>query len=157
MGTSFLLQSNDSSSIITNPNSNQSTRRNRLPTAVNPSSRNESRSRSGGDRNCTVKHPGLNLVMGQVKILKRGEKLSPDNVMKSEDEGCYDSMLGSTDRLGPDPQTVEKQVRVLDLTGGLYAGQTSVLSPPPSSVPVPGFLGTKKGAVSDDLVVSLFK
>ncbi|CAK8534482.1 unnamed protein product [Lathyrus sativus] len=156
MGTSFMLQSNDSSSIITNPNSNQSIRRNRLLTAVNPSSQNGNRSHSGADRNCTVKHPGLNLEMGKVKILKRGEKLSPDNVFKSEGEGCYDSILGSTDRFGPDPQTVEKQVRVHDLTEGLYAGPTSVSSPPPSSVPFPGFLGTNKGAVGDDLVVSLF-
>ncbi|KAL5100842.1 hypothetical protein RYX36_005169 [Vicia faba] len=147
MGTSLLVQSNDSSSIIRNPNSNQSSRRNRLPTTVNPSSQE-------GDRNCTVKHPGLNLVMGQVKILKRGEKLSPDNVMKSE--GCCDLMLGSTDRFGPDPQTVKKEVRVHDLTEGLYAGPT-VSSPPPSSVPVPGFLGMKKCSVSDDFVVSLFK
>ncbi|XP_058725882.1 uncharacterized protein LOC131597189 [Vicia villosa] len=154
MGTSLLLQPNDSSSIVTHPNSNQSTRRNRLPTTVNPSSQDGNRTHSGGDRNCTVKHPGLNLVMGQVKILKRGEKLSPGNVIKSEGEACYDSMLGSTDRFGPDPQTMKKEVRVHDLMEGLYAGLT-VSSPPPSSVPVPGFLGMQRGA--DDFVVSLFK
>ncbi|MCI38986.1 hypothetical protein A2U01_0060215, partial [Trifolium medium] len=46
----------------------------------------------------------------------------------------------STDRLGPDPLTVKKQVSVQDLAEGLYAGPTSILSPPPSFVPVPRFL-----------------
>lgn len=83
--------------------------------------------------------------MGQVKILKRGEKLGPDKSAKkkSEKEG-FDFVLGSTDRLGPDPDTVQKQVRVPELTDGMYAGPSSVASPPPSSVPVPGFLGRKK-------------
>lgn len=64
-------------------------------------------------------------------------------MIKSEGEVCHDSVLGSTDRLGPDPQTVEKEVRIHDLTEGLYAGPT-LSSPPPSSVPVSGFLGMKK-------------
>lgn len=134
MGTVFLLRPDNSSSIIRpprNPNPNHTSRKKRIPTTVNPIS---------PDRNCTVmKHPGSNLVMGQVKILKRGEKLSPDNLMMKSEE-CYDLVLGSTDRLGPDPVTVMNQVRVQEV---LYAGLT-VLSPPPSSVPVPKFLVMEK-------------
>jgi hypothetical protein len=81
--------------------------------------------------------------MGQVKILKRGEKLSPDYVTTTNnktEKKCYDLDLGSTDRLGPDPLTVMKQVSVHDFTDRLYAGPTSVLSPPSSFVPVPRFL-----------------
>ncbi|XP_020227955.1 uncharacterized protein LOC109809133 [Cajanus cajan] len=69
-----------------------------------------------GDRSgMVVKGPGANLVMGQVKILKRGEKLSPDDARTASDEG-FDLVLGSTNRLGPDP----------------------------SSVPVPGFLALRR-------------
>ncbi|CAJ1975573.1 unnamed protein product [Sphenostylis stenocarpa] len=115
MGTSLLrshdcLQGHDalpltSSSIRSqrNPNSNPSpyqTRRRRLYDGY----------RSG----MVVKGPGANLVIGQVKILKRGEKLNPENT-GSANEG-FDLVLGSTNRLGPDP----------------------------SSVPVPGFLALRR-------------
>ncbi|MCI19712.1 hypothetical protein A2U01_0040872, partial [Trifolium medium] len=114
MGTAILLRSDNSSSIVkSHRNPNQVSRKKRNPTGgrnPNPTSSDRNRLRSGGDRNCTVmKHPGSNLVMGQVKILKRGEKLSPDNVTTKTEE-CYDLDLGSTDRLGPDPLTVKKQV-----------------------------------------------
>ncbi|XP_014500886.1 uncharacterized protein LOC106761833 [Vigna radiata var. radiata] len=68
-----------------------------------------------GDRSSMVaKAHDPNLVMGQVKILKRGEKLSPVNTHSSDDR--FDLALGSTNRLGPDP----------------------------SSVPVPGFLSLRR-------------
>ena len=104
----------------------------------------------------------MNLVMGQVKILKRGEKLfseenhrgivdSPgDRKARANGEEDLDLVLGSTDRLGPDPETVQKQVRVSDFKDGIYAGSACVTSPPPSSVPVPGFLG-KNGVATSDL------
>lgn len=105
-----------------------------------------------------------NLVMGQVKILKRGEKLSPENShhgggvlavpvenrkARVKSEVDLDLFLGSTDRLGPDPVTVQKQVRVSDPREGIYAGSAFVASPPPSSVPVPFFLGRNGAATSD--------
>ncbi|KAG5012397.1 hypothetical protein JHK86_024658 [Glycine max] len=74
-----------------------------------------------GDRSgMVVKGPCANLVMGQVKILKRGETLSPENPRRAnsfdDDDGGFDFVLGSTNRLGPDP----------------------------SSVPVPGFLALRR-------------
>jgi len=68
-----------------------------------------------GDRSgMVVKGPSANLVMGHVKILKRGETLSAET-RGGDDEG-FDLVLGSTNRLGPDP----------------------------SSVPVPGFLAMRR-------------
>ncbi|KAJ1436960.1 hypothetical protein SESBI_03795 [Sesbania bispinosa] len=168
MGTALLrshdcLQSrlrHDASSLATssvrsqrnsNPNPNQTRRGKRSRPAVHPNFQDRDRSRSGVDQSCVVvKLPGANLVMGQVKILKRGEKLSPEDTTKKSEEG-FDLVLGSTDRLGPDPETVQKQVRVPDLTEGIYAGPTSLASPPPSSLPVPGFLGKKSGTITGDL------
>lgn len=99
-----------------------------------------------------------NLVMGHVKILKRGEKLSlqnntnqrlAENVSMKNDMGL-DLLLGSTDRLGPDPLTMQKHIRVSDANNnGVYAGSAFVSSPHPSSVPVPGFLGRNGAATSD--------
>ncbi|XP_027338882.1 uncharacterized protein LOC113852727 [Abrus precatorius] len=91
-----------------NPNHNQ-TRRRRLY--------------DGHLSGMVVKGPGANLVMGQVKILKRGEKLSLEDGGTGRVDSSYegfDLVLGSTDRLGPDP----------------------------SSVPVPGFLGKRNGAAA---------
>lgn len=147
MGAPFLFSSkedclqcplrHDASSIRLQKNPKPN-RKKRTPKAINASSQDRHSSAS------VVKHPGANLVMGQVKILKRGEKLSPDNnTTKKSDEGCESDLeLGSTNRIGPDPDTMQKQVRVSDFTGEVYAGPTSMASPPPSSVPVPKFLGS---------------
>ncbi|OIV99869.1 hypothetical protein TanjilG_26207 [Lupinus angustifolius] len=68
----------------------------------------------------SMKFPATtNLVIGQVKILKRGEKFSIENQL----------------------MTVKKQIRVSDAKEMMYAGSAFVTSPPPSFVPVPGFLG----------------
>lgn len=94
-----------------------------------------------------------NLVMGQVKILKRGEKLLQTRKDCVSDNEDLDLALGSTDRLGPDPETVQKQIRVLEfkVADGIYAGSNFFASPPPSSVPVPGFLGKKNGSATTNL------
>ena len=115
------------------------------------------------------KSPASNLVMGQVKILNRGEALSLGLAKYSRSvggsnrkprvkkgEGDADLGLGSTNRLGPDPETVKKQVRVSNCKvvaggDGLYAGSGAFFtSPPPSSVPLPAFLG-KNGVATSDL------
>lgn len=152
-----------------NPNSFQSRRRKRSPVGFQssppPQDRDRSRSRDGA---MVEKAPGSNLVMGQVKILKRGETLSlstgkndrgrgvvvagenrkPRSSAKVED---VDLVLGSTNRLGPDPEMVKKQVRVskCKVVDGLYAGSGTLSSPPPSSLPLPGFLGKNDAATSD--------
>ncbi|XVF89227.1 hypothetical protein PTKIN_Ptkin19aG0113200 [Pterospermum kingtungense] len=98
-----------------------------------------------------AKPPGINLVMGQVKILKRGETLIAAAAAEKTDRGRidpsrseeeFDLSLGSTNRLGPDPETMQRQIKLKEskIGGGLYAGSASFVSPPPSSLPVPAFL-----------------
>ncbi|PON44329.1 hypothetical protein TorRG33x02_330940 [Trema orientale] len=155
-----------------NPNGFQSRRRKRSPAGFQSSPQDRDRTRSRGGA-MVEKAPASNLVMGQVKILKRGESLSlstaksdrasgvvvaapaagknrkPRTAAKVED---VDLVLGSTNRLGPDPEMVMKQVRVskCKVVDGLYAGSGAFFSsPPPSSLPLPGFLGKKDAATSD--------
>lgn len=94
-----------------------------------------------------------NLVMGQVKILKRGETLSEfrnkeeNSIRVGRDDDTrrpvlrmmndVDLVLASVNRLGPEPEIVQKQI-------GDYAGAGYSVSPPPSSVPVPCFLEKNK-------------
>ena len=98
-----------------------------------------------------------NLVLGQVKILKRGEDLSPTattsdrasdvgKIENMQEERVDDLVLQATDRLGPDPEIVSKQIGILS---GFYAGSAFFTSPPPSSVPLPGFFAKNKVATSD--------
>ncbi|CAH1454413.1 unnamed protein product [Lactuca virosa] len=135
-----------------------------------------------------------NLVMGQVKILKRGEPLDESSTVlkemddrkvsngtatttptkevvvdrkaskdpiasrrvlptkkKSEKEKrsfsipnprtdmkIDDFALSSTNRLGPDPEMVPKQMKK-NIAEFFFAGSAFVDSPPPSSLPLPGF------------------
>nr|XP_011469362.1 PREDICTED: uncharacterized protein LOC105352932 [Fragaria vesca subsp. vesca] len=147
---------------FSNPSSNgsQSRRRKRSPVGV--------QSNHCGDR-VVAKVPGKELVMGQVKILRRGEPLNPVTndqrvvgVVAARDDRrprrsveCADPdlVLGSTDRLGPDPETVQKQIKVAEfkVMDTIYAGSGAYYaSPPPSSVPLPAFLA-KNGAATSDL------
>ncbi|XP_058759525.1 uncharacterized protein LOC131632812 [Vicia villosa] len=139
---------------------NQNRRRKRSPVSSPPVKQNDRR--NSGDRTVAP----VNLVMGQVKILKRGEKLSPEI---SEDGGLVlkamdldldldldldktDLVLGSTDRFGPDPVAMQEQIKISEsnLKDGIYAGSAFFSSPPPSSVPVPFFL-RKNGVATSDL------
>ncbi|OIW18616.1 hypothetical protein TanjilG_13368 [Lupinus angustifolius] len=65
------------------------------------------------------------LVIGQVKILKRGEKLSLEN----------------------NRTVMVKKQR--DSKEMMYAGSAFVTSPPPCFVPFPGFLGRNDAATND--------
>lgn len=129
---------------IPNPNGPHSRRRKRSPAGIQSDLQDGDRR----DRSLVTKIPAKNLVMGQVKILKRGETLSQttsggNRKPRAKKEGDLDLVLGSTHRLGPDPETVQKQIRVSDfkVVDGMYSGSAFVASPPPSSLPVPGFLG----------------
>jgi len=89
--------------------------------------------------------PAKGLVMGQVKILKRGEEFKP-RMFFGVDDDDLGLDLGSTHRLGPDPEVVQKQIRVPDL----YAGSTSLVSaPPPSDLPFPSALVRSRAMESD--------
>ncbi|XP_047327030.1 uncharacterized protein LOC124930728 [Impatiens glandulifera] len=106
-----------------NPNSYQSRYQKRSPA--------ESLDRSwlhGGTM--VVKLPSKDLVMGQVKILKRGEKLESG---EEEFVSCLD----------PETETTQNQIKVFE-SDMIYAGSIGILSsPPPSSLPLPTFLSKK--------------
>lgn len=147
----------------------QSRRRKRSPVGFQsspPGQQDRERNRFA-DRSMVARIPAKDLVMGQVKILKRGETLSVSPVKnnnrgvsgennrkpRAKSEEALDLVLGSTDRLGPDPEMVQKQIRVTEfkVVDGVYAGSAAFYSsPPPSSVPLPAFLG-KNGAATSDL------
>ncbi|XP_022750304.1 uncharacterized protein LOC111299394 [Durio zibethinus] len=102
------------------------------------------------------KSPAKNLVMGEVKILKRGEELNKtasEKPIRVEKENV-DVDLGSTNRLGPDPGSVPMQIRLTEsnknrnkvVPAAFYAGSAFITSPPPSSVPMPAFFTKKTGA-----------
>uniref|UniRef100_A0A2P2NHT7 Uncharacterized protein n=1 Tax=Rhizophora mucronata TaxID=61149 RepID=A0A2P2NHT7_RHIMU len=136
-----------------NPNVIPSRRRKRSPGRPQSSpkdlnSRNRSVTRSRPQsQSMGVKSPVKNLVMGQVKILKRGEPLGvldENRNLRAKSEEDLDLILGCTDRLGPGPETVHKQLRGREINGpvdDVYAGTAFVASPQPTSLPVPGFLG----------------
>ncbi|KAL5097238.1 hypothetical protein RYX36_001565 [Vicia faba] len=84
---------------------------------------------------------GSELVMEKVMILRRGESL--DSKMNSEGlkkEGD-DLVVIGTQRLGPDPNMVPKQIRIVDFKTGceVYAGSAFAMSPSPSALPIPSF------------------
>ena len=125
--------------------------------------RGQSRVVRDGDRSSSmvVKFPSKNLVMERVTILKRGEEMKVvqdrrpsgggrnDRTVRFEKE--EDSVLCSTDRLGPEPEMVQKQIRVKEfkVSDVLYAGSVSFSSPPPSSVPFPAFFAKHDAATTD--------
>lgn len=137
-----------------NPDGIQSRRRKRSPALTQSNFENRNRR----DGTVTAKSPAKKMVMGQVKILKRGETLSQS---KSRDnrkptvkkENDLNLVLRSTDRLGPAPKTVQEQVRVsaLKVVNEIYAGSAFVTSPPPSCLPVPCFLRRNNGSATGDL------
>lgn len=100
------------------------------------------------------------LVMEKVTILRRGESL--DSKIKSQISAAASSsdlvVCDGTQRLGPDPEMVPKQVRIVDLRSpaaaaaarrcDVYAGSAFAVSPEPSSLPLPSF--SKKKHISFD-------
>ncbi|KAF5743344.1 hypothetical protein HS088_TW09G01412 [Tripterygium wilfordii] len=87
------------------------------------------------------------LVMGQVRILKRGEEIKEAAPIKAK---SYMN-LGSTEKLGPNPESV-KEIRLAHSgpVNGFYAGSAFFTSPPPSSLPLPAFFTKKTTTVKYD-------
>uniref|UniRef100_A0A2P2QPK0 Uncharacterized protein MANES_06G040800 n=1 Tax=Rhizophora mucronata TaxID=61149 RepID=A0A2P2QPK0_RHIMU len=112
------------------------------PNDVNVRNRGESQSQS-----MVVKFPAKALVMGQVKILKRGEPLgvlAENREPKAKSDEDPDLLLGSIHRMEPASEMFQKQMRVRQINrvvDRVFAGTACVASPPPSSLPVPVFLG----------------
>ena len=75
-----------------------------------------------------------NLVMGQVKILEWGEKLSP----AKSDSRVSPPMV-------PDLEMLKKEIRASNLQNSeFFAGSTFGESPPPSALPLPSFVCSEK-------------
>ncbi|KAK9207845.1 hypothetical protein WN944_000192 [Citrus x changshan-huyou] len=137
----------------------QANRRKRSPPPPRPQSRAAA---AGAPQKTPAK---TNLVMGQVKILKRGEELTstapfqapPEkkSVQKKGQSQIQGPDLGSTERLGPDPESVPTQIRLTDSksrvgVASFYAGSACITSPPPSSLPLPAFFTKKTVTVKND-------
>ncbi|KAJ6911672.1 hypothetical protein NC652_022068 [Populus alba x Populus x berolinensis] len=147
--------------VYSSNNNRNNPRFNRKPTAVR-SDRSDQRKKqsepsvskkSRSDKNNSSNN---NKVMEKVTILRRGESL--DSKIKSsetEQGNGADMAVNSTDRLGPDPKMVSKQIRIVDLrspvagNGDIYAGSAFSVSPPPSSLPLPLFSKKKHLSVDD--------
>lgn len=87
------------------------------------------------------------LLMDKVTILRRGDSL--DSNLKTHplnNQGDALLLLG-TQRLGPDPEMVPKQIRITDFKP-VYAGSAFAVSPSPSALPLPSFF-RKQAAVHD--------
>ncbi|KAF6147594.1 hypothetical protein GIB67_031585 [Kingdonia uniflora] len=138
-----------------NPNPNQ-TRNNRRKRSSSSRSDNSSEDRCGSKNVVVSKAPPPNLLMGKVTILKRGEKLNLDQI-ESKIVKSDDLVLFSTDRLGPDPMMVPKQIRLTDLKSEdddddiMFAGSVIVASPSPKSLPMPAFFKSSNKVATTEI------
>ncbi|CAF2147505.1 unnamed protein product [Brassica napus] len=103
------------------------------------------------------KSPNKNVVVGQVRILKRGEEIPKKTlelVVEKTNLVVEKPDLVSTQRIGPDPCLIPSQIRLSDRKSKkttvvpFYAGPVTMTSPPPSDVPLPAFFTTKKDATN---------
>ncbi|XP_047315554.1 uncharacterized protein LOC124919339 [Impatiens glandulifera] len=99
-----------------------------------------------------------NMLIGHVTILKRGESVVDSSKIKTRSEKTNtpaeeDLVVCGTERLGPDPDLIPKQMRIGDLkpvpisrkSVDMYAGSAfSMMSPSPSSLPLPSFFSKKQ-------------
>ncbi|GAB4828182.1 hypothetical protein Ancab_035099 [Ancistrocladus abbreviatus] len=136
-----------------NPNcrSNATRTRRRKRSSADNAQRNKNREdRSLSSPPPVENFPSKELVVGQVKILKRGEELKPrppPTPAKKKIDGGEDLLSCSTNPSGPDPDVVQKQTRISDL----YAGSAAFSpSPAPSSLPFPAAL-VRSGIATSDL------
>uniref|UniRef100_A0A2P2MHB5 Uncharacterized protein MANES_09G184700 n=1 Tax=Rhizophora mucronata TaxID=61149 RepID=A0A2P2MHB5_RHIMU len=146
-------------------NRSQSNRRKRSPNPSPPSRANVTKPKP---------KPPLpkNLVTGQVKILKRGEKpLQPSNIddMRLEeapraaevDKSDHPRPLGSIRPLDRNPVSVPIQIRLSgsNTINGFYAGSAFITSPPPSSLPLPAFVTKKTVGINknDEATSNLYR
>ncbi|KAF7149758.1 hypothetical protein RHSIM_Rhsim02G0206800 [Rhododendron simsii] len=112
-----------------NPHANPS------PTRSNRRKRSPEKKNNSKPRNATAHDfPVKTLVMGQVKILKRGEETTAPSKNPASEKKVGGSEMKA------------KQTRI----GDFYAGSAVMItSPPPSSLPLPGFF-TKKNVLRID-------
>lgn len=97
--------------------------------------------------------------MGHVTILKRGEPLNSKKEKEREKERekkpvvSSDPRVFGRDPLGPDPNLVPKQIRLVasGRVGDVYAGSACSLSPSPRKVPLPNFSKRIEESATKDL------
>lgn len=119
-----------------------------------------------------VEKPNVaNLVLGRVKILKRGEELkesppsppsqpSPKVVAAVNDKKNRRVIdLDSAGLLGPNPESVQTRSTRSSRVPGFYAGSSAcIASPPPSSLPLPAFFSKKSvGSINNEATSVLLK
>ncbi|TYJ14418.1 hypothetical protein E1A91_A10G117400v1 [Gossypium mustelinum] len=97
-----------------------------------------------------------NVMVEKVTIMRRGESL--DSKIKIDNGGGGREgglVVMGTDRLGPDPEMVPKQIKIVDakssvtVKSDVYAGSAFSVSPAPSSLPLPTFSKKKQVPVDD--------
>ncbi|XP_042510315.1 uncharacterized protein LOC122085798 [Macadamia integrifolia] len=152
--------SNSNANPSPNPNPNptftRSGRRKRTQVGSPDKENRRSRCEMAGSR-----LPAKNMIMGQVTILKRGEMLKPTEdrvrgVVEEEAKTNEVPVLYSTERLGPEPDMVPKQIGLTDVKSvdGVFAGSAFLTSPPPSSLPLPGFFTNKVVPSKNDVATT---
>ncbi|CAI0466556.1 unnamed protein product [Linum tenue] len=97
------------------------------------------------------------LVMDKVTILRRGELLDSRTVAAGG-EASSSVAVNGTERIGPCPEAVPRQIRITDARPpppplatrkcDVYAGSAFAMSPAPSALPLPSF--SKKQVSVDD-------
>ncbi|CAI0560144.1 unnamed protein product [Linum tenue] len=98
---------------------------------------------------------GHSLVMDKVTILRRGESLDS----RSAETSSSSLVVNDTERIGPDPEAVSRQIRITDARPppapgvprkcDVYAGSAFAMSPAPSALPLPSFSKKKQVPVDD--------
>ncbi|XP_030512088.1 uncharacterized protein LOC115726380 [Rhodamnia argentea] len=102
--------------------------------------------------------PAKNLVIGQVRILKRGEEIAaPTTALEPKVETEARRTEEGAGSVSPAPELAQartqkaESARVSPWSGrvlaGFYAGSAFITSPPPSSVPMPAFFTRKTGGL----------
>lgn len=120
---------------------------------IRPEQRRRSPEPAGPKRSASVgdfKTRSNQVGMGQVTILRRGESIDwkekVDLAPSMRGNGDDAVLLSGTERLGPCPEMVPKQIRMSRPSSGagdVYAGSAFSLSPSPRAVPLPSFFNRK--------------
>lgn len=99
--------------------------------------------------------PAKSLVVGHVRILKRGEVVaSPATAPESKVETGAERTEEVAASVSPAPETAQSRAQKAEpaarvsagpdrVLAGFYAGSAFITSPPPSSVPMPAFFNKK--------------
>ncbi|CAI0466554.1 unnamed protein product [Linum tenue] len=157
---------NNGNGSVNNHSSNSSNPRfNRKPAAAGQKSADHQRKRHQPEPSISkrstsaddLRIPSSNLVMDKVTILRRGELLDSRTVAAGG-EASSSVAVNGTERIGPCPEAVPRQIRITDARPpppplatrkcDVYAGSAFAMSPAPSALPLPSF--SKKQVSVDD-------